>query len=65
MTALDEIWFERFKTVGIFDDITFLKTDNKNYQEQRTLFLAGQIEQPKFIYQLPIERLATYRLGLT
>ncbi|MEZ4195351.1 MAG: DUF1704 domain-containing protein [Candidatus Paceibacterota bacterium] len=65
MSALDEIWFEKFKAVGIFDDITFLKTDNKNYQEQRTLFLSGQIEQPKFIYQLPIERLATYRLGLT
>lgn len=64
MNKLDKNWFSKFQQIGIFDDITFLKTDTNNYQEQKRLFLNGQVDQPVFKYVLPLERLDFHREGL-
>ena len=60
----DKEWFETYINKCSFDDINFIKFDQKNLSEQKELFFAGKINEPTFTYIDKKESLSSYKKEL-
>lgn len=52
MKAFDERWDQEFATLGAFPIQNYLQYDPRNVSEERAKFMAGETENPLFIYPL-------------
>ncbi|MEZ4103740.1 MAG: DUF1704 domain-containing protein [Candidatus Paceibacterota bacterium] len=62
--ALDKEWFEIYKDGCAFDDIDYIKFDQKKLAKQKELFLAGLIDEPTLEYDIDIQSILYHKTKL-
>ncbi len=62
--AYDTEWFETYLNKCSFDDISFIKFEQENLEEQRQKFFTGKTDEPVLLYQDFREQVADHRRGL-
>ena len=62
--AYDTEWFETYISKCSFDDINYIKFDQKNLQQQKELFFAGDIDEPTLLYKDFRKQIANHKREL-
>jgi hypothetical protein len=53
---VDKIWFNRMQTIcSTTEEVQWLQNNMDTFQEERELFFANEIENPKFTYNKPVQ----------
>lgn len=62
--VIDLKWFQRYKEISDFDDITYLKLNSEELEKEKIAFFSDYTHTPSFNYEIPVELLIEKKKSL-